>query len=53
MVKIPDPVAGVLAKAACLPGVHPNVYRATLVAAGLLLIHDALSPRAAVIDRRA
>jgi hypothetical protein len=44
MVKVPAPLAAVIAKGASLRELHPNVYRAVLVLGGALLIIDALTP---------
>lgn len=44
MVKVPAPVAAVIAKAGTLEELHPNFYRAVLVIGGALLIFSALVP---------
>jgi hypothetical protein len=44
MVKFPEPVAALIAKAASLRELHPEVYRAVLVISGVMLIIDGLTP---------
>lgn len=40
--KLPDPVATVTAKAGSLSALHPDLYRAVLLAGGALLILSGL-----------